>query len=121
MDPMRAAFVALFAECQSPSHAGKTEIDAQQLPALKVAAAVQRQAGEVRERLLEAEMTEGGAEHRGRLERIHQTIDALDADARAFISLGRRLSLGLEQMERYAREVESEIDRHENAKGSTPT
>lgn len=103
---MRKEIADALAECHTPTKATKIDINTQGLPILRLSAKVQQQVAHVRELLLVAELSEGGADDRGNLERIHQTIDALEADAKAIITAGRRLSVGMEQLNRYGRDLE---------------
>jgi hypothetical protein len=102
----------VFAECRKPRHACKKKAADQLRPILDVVALLQQQAAVHRQNLLAAELSADDPDAvRGHLERLHQTLGALDTDVKALIDTGRRVALSMAQFERYSGEIEASLEK----------
>jgi hypothetical protein len=109
---IHAELSAVFAECKDPSHAGQRTAHEQLRPILDATALLQIQVATHRQKLLAAELSASNPDHvRGHLERMHQTLDALDTDIREQMRVQRRICLSMCQLERYAGEIETALTR----------
>lgn len=105
---MHQELTAALAESKAPQLASKQTANAQLLPILEAATAMQQQVAVHRGRLIAAELAAPDPDAvRGRLERLHQTLGALDKDIELFMTTGRRIALSMAQYERYGNEIEA--------------
>lgn len=107
---MRKELADVFTECNEPTHACRQAVNDQLRPVAQLAALTLQQVALHRMNLLTAELTADDPDKiRGHLERMHQTIDALEKDAKGAIEHQRRMSLGMSQLARYSKEIEEAI------------
>lgn len=102
---------AVFDEHASPQHCSKRSAHDQLQPLLCFAACAQKQLAEYREKLLAAELADHDHQLDGKLERLHQTLGAIDRDLPAFIDAGRRIALSFTQLDRYFAETRDDLAR----------
>lgn len=89
-------------EINDPTYVGQAQAQALLRPVFEFATAMQKQAAEHRSNLLTAESDpEHYRDVRGENEKMHQTIDAMDADAKILITTARRMVLHCDQIARY--------------------
>ena len=99
-----------FASCRRPTIASCAMANAQLRPILEAAAQMQQQVAVHRANLLAAELTSTDPDTiRRQIERLHQTLGALDTDLKGLIDHGRRVSQGMAQLERQAKEIEGQV------------
>ena len=113
--PLPTELADVFAECKKPKHVCTKDVNDQLRPVAELASLTLQQVAVHRMNLLTAELTAADPEKiRGHLERLHQTIDALEKDAKGAIDHQRRISLGMSQLERYATEIQAAITKAES-------
>lgn len=108
---MHKAMRVALDECRKPSHVSRADLQAKLAPILELGALAAKQAAELRSKLLAAELApDHDAEATaGRVERLHQTANAIDKSAREFVEKGRALVRDFAQFERYAVDIEKEL------------
>lgn len=110
---MKAKLKAVFDEARKPTHCSCASVQAQLEPILTMATNVQKQIGEHRQRLLLAQLED--PQQDGKLERMHQTLGALEADTKAIVEAARRIRLSVLQFDRYAADIEKTVVAEEAA------
>lgn len=102
---------AVFAEHESPTHCSKRHAHDQLQPLLCFAACAQKQLAEYRDLLLQAELADHDRALDGKLERLHQTLGAIDLDLPKLLEAGRRIAKSFTQLDRYFAETNADLAR----------
>lgn len=98
---------AVLAEGKTPTYARTDDVAQQLEPILTLATQVQMQAAEHRQRLFHAQIEDPTND--GHLERLHQTLGAIDTDVKALIDAAQRVRQGFLQYDRYTKDIEKAV------------
>lgn len=99
---------AVLAEAKAPKHAAPKDVAAQLRPILALATDVQKQIAEHRAHLHEAQLSDPGSD--GDMERLHQTLRAMETDVAGLITAAQRIRVSILQYARYANEIEQRYE-----------
>lgn len=103
MTQLSERLAAVMSEAESPTHATIASVQAQLAPILAFTTDSQKQIAEHRSRLLQAQADD--ASNDGDLDRLHQTLDAWEREAKALLEAARHVRTSALQYERYAGEI----------------
>jgi len=104
--PLHASVQALLAECCAPTYAPTGDLAHPMRPIFGLVAQLQKQVAEYRRLLFEAQLD--APESDGDMERLHQTVSAMEGDLKALQDAARRVRISALQYERYAEEIAAE-------------
>lgn len=94
---------------KSPTHVTPDDTRGLLKPVLATAAKLQAQVAEHRAALFNIETTPETAEHVGRFEKMHQTLNAVDDRVKVFVAAARDLNTSIAQYERYGIEIRAQL------------
>lgn len=117
---MHAQLAAALAEHRTPTHVGKRAVHDRMQPLDDLVADIQYQVIKHHQLLDRALRVEHDPAYDGFVERVRQTIDAMEREAKIVEKGMRQLAQTFTQLERYSAEWDADIARYEASRVPTP-